>query len=476
MRRKKISKLYKSNSKIHKRVINFLFILAVSPSLITHASKASTKNSLNKSEISGVFDNSDPSVNKKFIGVNKTPADVDLTRNLNAVGTGPYFGIGSNYDGSDLVVLQPNIHKDLALLIQHKKTASYAQEKQGPHSPYVQLSGYAEAQALFENKSHNNINLTASNLDVSAWVNKWLTAYSNFGVDTDDTKDQSFRMIMGFVTLGNLEVSPFYASAGQMFVPFGSFSTGTSSIGTIPRNLGRILEQAISFGYYQENGLHVSGAFYDGKTQNSHHDNADQYAGTVSYTTPFAINNWPSKIRAGVSYTNNLADAHVFRTVFNNNASLAHYVPAYDLFTNANVGPVVLRWEYVQALTHFSKSDLTQNGRPVKPASFLSELEYDANIFGKGTAFVLHYSRIFQGAAASPVKHQYGGTVSVNILRDTLVSLEVAHQGKYSSTNVLPTPTATAFTVLNPAVVNGLNSSFSGRRNKFAALTVDVFF
>ncbi|MBP9723015.1 MAG: LbtU family siderophore porin [Gammaproteobacteria bacterium] len=451
------------SKKINKKIIfQFLFLLGFSHPLFAVTSTAP----------------SEVAKNKKFVGMNSVPADVDLTRSLNAVGTGPYFGIGSNYDGSDLVVLQPNIHKDLSLLIQHQRTAKFTKEYEGPRSPYVQISGYLEAQTTVENQAHNNINLTASNLDLSAWVNNWLTAYTNFGVETDDTKDQHFRMIMGFITLGNLNYSPFYVSAGQMFVPFGSFSTGTSAIGAIPRSVGRILEQAVSAGFYQENGLHVSGAVYDGKTQNSYHDNIDQYAGTVSYTQPYNVDNWlkKGKIRAGASYTNNIAESNVIRTIFINNAPLDHYVPAFDLFANASVGPFVARWELVQAIKHFSIKDLTQAGKPVKISSFMSELEYDTNIFNKGTAFVLHYSRIFQGSVASRVKHQYGVTTSVNILRDTLLSFEYAHQTTYSNHNTLPVPFGNNFAVLDTSVVSALNSSFSGKDNNFVVVTLDLFF
>jgi len=154
--------------------------------------------------------------------VNKDPTDVDLTRRLGAVGTGPYFGIGSTYDGTDLVVLQPLIHKDLGLLKQNQRIAKFTGERSGPKSPYVQLSGVVSAQTTIENMAKSSIDLTNSNLDIAAWVNTWITAYTNFGVKTEELNDKSFRMILGFITVGNLDYLPLYMSIGQMFVPFGS--------------------------------------------------------------------------------------------------------------------------------------------------------------------------------------------------------------------------------------------------------------
>ena len=405
--------------------------------------------------------------------------DIELTRTLSAVGTGPYFGIGSEYDGSDLVVLQPNIHKDLGLLRQQQRTAKYTGEFSGPKNPYVQLSGYIESQAVLESRAKNRINLTASNLDFSAWVNRYFSGYTNFGVETDDTSDQHFRMILGFVTLGNLNDSPFYMSAGQMFIPFGSFSTGTSAIGVIPRSLGRILEQAVSVGYYSENtGWHVTGALYDGKTKISTNKRVNQYAGTVSYTTPKSIElfSMPSTIKAGMSYTSNLADAAVTRAVFDRNPVLDHYIPGVDVFTKINWGQFVVRGEYVSAVDSFARTDILQGNQKIKPGSFLSEFEYDTRVYGKNTAFVLHYSRIFQGALASPIKRQIGVNATMNIFKDTIVSLEYARRFKYSENNALPIPTDTTFTNLSERTVRGLNSAFNGRNDGVVYATVDLFF
>ncbi len=412
--------------------------------------------------------------------------DVELSRTLSAVGTGPYFGIGSEYDGSDLVVLQPNIHKDLALLKQHQLMAKYAGHKNDLANPYVQISGYLESQFIAESLNNNKINLTASNIDISAWVNRYMSGYTNFGVDTDDANDQFFRMILGFVTLGNLNDSPFYMSVGQMFVPFGSYSSGTTYIGSIPRSMGRTLQQAVSFGYYEENGWHLTGAIYDGKTKNARHfsneaadhtshKRIDQYAGTIAYQNPFKLYELPSKTRTGISYTNNIADALVTRTLFNR-AALRHYVPAIDIFNKTNIGPFGVKAEYLTALEHYSKKDVLVAEKSVHPSSVLGELEYDTLVYGKGTAFVLHYSRILDGSLTSIFKHQTGFNVSMNVLKDTIVSFEYAKRGTYSSHHNLPTPTATTFQILNAQTVAGLNRAMDGKTKDSFVMTVDLFF
>ena len=383
-------------------------------------------------------------------------------------------------------MLQPNIHKDLALLKHQQRMGKYAGHTSGPTNPYVQLSGYLESQFIAQSKNNNKINLTASNLDISAWVNRYMSAYTNFGVDTDDANDQFFRMIMGFITLGNLNESPYYMSVGQMFIPFGSFSTSTSYIGTIPRGMGRILEQAVSVGYYKENGLHVTGAIYDGKTKDSghftnrfrdhtSHKRVDQYAGTVAYQSPFKLYDLPSSSRSGISYTNNLADALVTRNVFNR-AGLHHYVSGIDIFNKTNVGPFVVKTEYVTALEHYSKQDITIGGKSARPGSFLGEFEYDTLVYGKGTAFVFHYSRIFNGSMTSTIKHQTGFNVTMNVLKDTVVSFEYARRGAYSDHYVLSNTSTTTPNVLNTRAAQGLNSIMDGKTRDLFVLTVDLFF
>ena len=430
-----------------------------------------------------IFSQQSFAVKGTVLGTAKQPIpgddnDINLVREWSAVGTGPYFGLGATYDGSDLVVLQPNIHKDLALLKQNTYISKVTKDRVAPAAPYVQLSGLTEIQMTAQSKTRNAVDLTMANLDIDAWVNPWLTAYANFGIESDEAKNGNFRMIQAFATYGNLMQSPIYASIGQMFVPFGSFSTGTSEMGSVTRSVGRIYERAFSAGYYPGNGMHLSGAVYNGRTRNSRSRNLDQFATSARYEGDILIlNSTPASFKAGVSYTNNIAETAVMREMFNEGAVLSHFVPGADLFLQFKVLPYVFRAEYVSALRHFSENDIMQGPHKIKPSSLLLEVEYDFYMFGKAAAVTLHHSEADDAVASSLVKHQAGVNTSVNILKNTLLSLEYSHRRIYSSKNAVSNvPVPDRISPLNATNVGMLNASLNDASKNMLVATLDIFY
>lgn len=408
-------------------------------------------------------------------------SDIDLTRRLTAVGTGPYFGVGTTYDGSDLVVLMPNIHRDLALLKQNKFISQKLGDTDAPRNPYVQLSGIAEAQFIVVSQATNSVDLTASNIDLSAWVNNWITAYANFGIEYDESQKANFRMITALMTIGNLNITPLYFTVGQIFVPFGSFSTGTSDMGNLVRKIGRIYQKAASIGYYPGNGLHITAAVYNGQTKNSKTSNLDQFAGTISHNYNFKIQGIPSSYKVGASYTNNLADAQTTRAVFLSGAELKHFVPGTDLFGSFSVGPYTVRGEFITALKYFRGADILQKNHRIKPRGYQAELSYDTTIRGIASSFTTHYSELHHGVLASNLEHQFGLNGSFNILKYTLLSIEYSHRKSYHETNFIgnyatPDKLSAKQPPLNGDTVNAINGALNHRSRNVLVTTLDLFY
>jgi hypothetical protein len=414
-------------------------------------------------------------INSHVYSALNDPSDIDLTRTLAAVGTGPYFGLGATYDGSELVVMQPNIHRDFALLQQNMYMMKKTGEVNGPNSPYVQLSGMAEVQLAVQSKSKNYVDITSSNLDIAAWINKWLTAYANFGVEFDEAQRSYFRMLMAFITLGDLSTSPFYASVGQMYIPFGSFSTGTSDLGTLPRAIGRIYDKAISVGYYPGNGLHLTGAVYNGYTKNSKTSNLDQIASTLSYKRKVKLFDTASSYKVGVSYTNNIQESVGIRGVFSHGAILNHFVPGGDIFASFSFGDYTLRTEYISALKHFSSKDILQGGKKVKPSSYLAEADYNRYILGKKATVTLHYSEVQDAAMATLLQHQMGVNTSINILKNTLLSVELSHRKSYDHNNFISNARST-YSPLNLSSCKSINSRLNNKARNVLVTTLDAYY
>lgn len=387
--------------------------------------------------------------------------------------------MGESFLGTDLVVLQPAINTDLSLLKENQQMLKNIGMKDAHKVPYVQMSGFTEVQGIFETNSKNQISLSAAQLTIDAWVNSWMTAFSNFGIELDETGNNTFRMVTGFMTLGNLNEFPVYATIGQIFLPFGSFSTGTSDMGTLTRAVGRIYQRALNVGYYPGNGFHMAASVYNGRTRNSKTDNVDHIAGQASYSSNVTMLGIPTTIKTGVSYTNNMADIGGMSKLFNEGAILKKFVPAADVFTHVNVGPFVLRGEYVSALEKFSGDDILQNGSRIRPRSYFGEVEYDTYLLGKESWLVLHYSTVTDAAAMTTTHYQYGINGSVNVLKNTIVSLEYSNRNRYSKHNLISNNSINSggsTNTLNPTALAAVNTALNGSIRNVIIATVDLFF
>lgn len=429
----------------------------------------------------------DQKLKKELNKANADWLDIDLSRKFSAVGTGPFFGIGAEYDASDLVIMQSGIGKDLNLLKLNQRIAQYTGEKDGPRSPYVQLSGFFEAQGVYQDQSKSNLDLTGATLDVTAWANKWTTGYMQFGIDSEEGDNPAYRLNLGFVTLGNLDAFPVYLSAGQMYIPFGLYSTSSSYIKPLTRNIGRTQARAVSLSYYPGNGFEASAAIYNGKANYAKAINsdksADHYAGRVMYNKDFDLVGIPSKVKIGTSYTNNVLDSYTTRFNLASNAPLRHYVPAYDVFAKFTVGPYSVSGEYLSALDHLDQTIATQGGKKIRPEAYHVEAEYLTYIMGKGTSFSFNYSEAFRSAIVKQVQHQFGVNCTVNIFKNTYVSAEYSHRKNYASSQVLAAGTngstgvfASAATLAPAGTIGSLNNNINGKKTNLVAGTLTLFF
>jgi len=172
--------------------------------------------------------------------------------------TSPYIGIHSAYDGSDLVVNASSVNLDVRLLKQQQ--AMYdALEKAGlpgPDHPIVELSGEVAGQGIVRTTSPGNttadIDLTTATFDIFAKINPWVSGFMSIDYDNSQlgpyrVGNSNLSLDKGFITIGNLNRSHLYGSLGQLYVPFGQYSTFMLSA-SLPQLLARVKARAVVLG------------------------------------------------------------------------------------------------------------------------------------------------------------------------------------------------------------------------------------
>ncbi len=416
------------------------------------------------------------------------PVDFDVP-GQSFVSSGPYIGIPLEYSGSNLIVNSPSVNEDIILLklrkniIQRLEAYGRPDEANGSH---ILLSGTIQGQALFSNNTANtnnqsDINLTKAAFDAyvlgpSTWTSGLLElSYdNNIGTQTgsfsSNNRTQNSRVFVNkaFVVIGDFLQSPFYASFGQMFVPFGVFaSTMVSS--PITQTLARVQARAIVFGYKQqsENNFYASTYIFKGPSHGSAVDRINN--GGINLGYGFKMNQVNANVGAGVIA--NIADSQGMQftgnqfignqpsfagfggpTVLNNvvtttgttsvvsvntgSEKLVHRVPAYDAHALLGFGDnIQVIGEYIAASTNFNPTDMTFNSHGARPQALTLEGIYNIPWFPKHTSMALSYSMSKNALAIGLPAKRYSFVVNQSWWKDTLESLELRHDINYSASS-----------------------------------------
>lgn len=415
------------------------------------------------------------------------PIDLD-TPGQSYVSTGPYLGVPVEYSGSSLIINNPSINEDVSLLKLRKNINSRLAEmgyKNPEDHGHLILSGIAEGQASMKKGgtgTSSDIDLSTAKLDAyvlgpSSWTSALLTfAYDNgvgvnSGVITTRNRVSNSRVFLdkGFITIGDFLKTPYYGSIGQMYVPFGVYSTNFIT-SPVTKTLARIKDRALLIGYQGQGSNAYYGSVYvfkgdsyipstSRKINNSginagYRFRCDKYNGDFGAGV---VGNIADSIGMQITQNRPLFDG--FGSSFNNcgplgngpcgNEQLVHRVPALDfhgLFT------LWQRWnliaEYVRTTTHFSVNDLSYNSHGAQPDAFSTELAYTFTAFDRPTSLVGGYGMTRETLAIGLPAKRYLVGLNTSIWRNTLQTLEIRHDIDYGKTvtstgSGIPGPTGT---------------------------------
>lgn len=407
------------------------------------------------------------------------PVDLDVP-GQSFVSSGPYIGIPLEFSGSNLIVNSPNVNEDIALLKIRKNIAQRLSDLLRPQDTsgsHVLLSGLVESQGIYRaagGGEHNtsDIDLTTVNFDAyilgpSSWTSGLIEfSYdNNIGTETGSfsSNDRMFNSRVyvnkAFVVLGNFQQSPFYSSFGQMYVPFGVYST-TMVSSPLTKILGRTQARALVVGYQQQstNSLNVSGYVFRGPSHVGDKHRVNNGGLNIDYR--FQMNSVNADM--GVGMIANLADSQGMQFTGNNNNNpplfggfggptetftnssgvveqintgneeLEHRVPAINLHALLGIGDnTQLIGEFVGATTSFSPEDMTYDGDGAKPYAWSIEVVRNLPRFKKPTSLSIGYQRSQEALAIGLPKIRYSAVINTSYWKSTLQSLEFRHDINY---------------------------------------------
>ncbi|WP_367608096.1 LbtU family siderophore porin [Legionella sp. W05-934-2] len=363
----------------------------------------------------------------------------------------PYLGDRPAFDGSDYIVNISSINRDVRLMQQRRRLYD-AYEKIGyppPNRPIIALSGTTQPVAYatkpFVRGATGDINLGAAELDVAAAVNDKVEAFMSIAFDDSPpfisgprVTNSRFFLNMGFVNIGDLDVTPWYFTAGQLFVPFGRYSSAMIS-SPLTMILARTKARPVILGYKTQHGEGLFGALYGFRGETT---NGTSGVAGINLGTTFAEGNLHGEIGGG--YISSIADSQGLQLTslapapffggfssMTNGSEMVNKVPGADIHANVSFDSYTLAAEWVTATSRFRTMDLSFNGRGAHPSAGQVEAGWTFMTLSKPASLNVGYQWSRQALALQIPKKRVIAAFNISIWKDTVESLEYRHDWDY---------------------------------------------
>lgn len=399
-----------------------------------------------------------------------------------------YTGVDPSYSGSNLIVNDPGVNNDLALLKLRKAEIDYYEKTGQVYAGDSKLIFSGEVEGTSEyttsypgTSAGTNFNLTDAELDTFVEGNRWVSGFMTFAYDSGSNgeanavNNSEVQLGQGYLTIGDLTTLPVYGSAGQMYVPFGSYMSYMISTPSA-KTLGRIQARAINLGYYSGNaGFTPFAAVYGFQGANQLNGNpasnndVENYGGNLGFN--FSKGDYSGML--GMSYTSDIAESAGLQGDGTDGSGFAespiaeeisNRVPGADVYGQLSYGDYTLLAEFVKATTQFNQNDLSFNGEGAQPEALDIEAIYSFELW-RPSYVALAYGESWQALSLGVPKKNFGATYSVSIWRNTSLSFELMHNIGYrlSDTSYLDDTTS-------------MDQNTQGESYNTATLRFDLFF
>lgn len=368
--------------------------------------------------------------------------------------TSPYLGSRPAFDGSDYIVNISSINRDIRLMQQRRRLYD-AYDKigyPGPQRPILALSGKVEPLASVGapavGQTEGDLTLGSSELDVAALLNDKVEGYLSLAYDASPPDiggqrlaNSSLYLNMGFVNIGDLDDSPIYFTGGQLFVPFGRFSTSMVSA-PLTMLLARTKSRPFILGYKSQYETGPFAAVYGFRS-----DTTLGTSGVGGLNVGYLFNTGHISGELGASAISSMDDAGGmqytssipgttfggFASPTNGNESVRK-IPATGVHGYANFDRFSFTAEWVGAASQFRAQDLSFNGHGAKPQAAQFEAGVTFIAFEKPSSVAVGYQWSKEALALNIPAQRLSAVFNISVWKDTVESLEYRHDMNYKAT------------------------------------------
>ncbi|MBB1126339.1 LbtU family siderophore porin [Thiospirillum jenense] len=292
------------------------------------------------------------------------------------------------------------------------------------------LDGLVEVEASYvqpdTGDSTSDVRVATVELGVTAQVNPWVAATVSLLYEQDET---DLEVDIAQITLANPERLPWFATAGQFYLPFGSFETQLVS-DPLTLELGEIRATALQVGFKQH-GVTASMFAFNG--DHAHSDDSDdsddtqvdRWGGQVG----FAAGDESTAISWSVDlgYLSDLGDTGSLQDVIVSDDSTA----AWTVAAGAKFGAVQVIGEYLAATDRFDAGTLDYRDHGARPATWNVEAGYHFKLLGRDNVAAIGYQGSREALAVELPKQRWLIGWSAEVFKQTTLALEWSRDTDY---------------------------------------------
>lgn len=362
----------------------------------------------------------------------------------------PYLGSRPAFDGSDYIVNISSINRDIRLM-QQRRGLYRAYERIGypaPHRPIIAFSGKVEPVAtignIFLSESTSDLTLGSNELDMAAILNETVEAYMSLAYDASPPdvggqrlSNSSIDLNMGFVNIGNLDKTPFYFTGGQLYVPFGRFSSAMVSA-PLTMIMARTKTRPFILGYKSQQDTGPFAAIYGFRSDTNLGSSSAIGGANLGYI--FDLDDATGEI--GASFISGIDDAGGMQftgsvpglgstfggfSSLTNGSETVRNIPAVGVHGNLSIDRFNFTAEWVGVTQRFRPQDLSFNGQGALPQAAQLEAGVTFKTFHKPASFALGYQWSKDTLALNLPAQRIAGVYNISIWKDTVESLEYRH-------------------------------------------------
>lgn len=294
----------------------------------------------------------------------------------------------------------------------------------------LKFNGLVEVETFvgknFLGEKTSDLSLAKVELGLEAKITDWITARMVVLYE-ESAENDHFIIDEGTIALGNEEKTPFYLTAGKMYVPFGSFK---SAMVSDPLTLELAETSAISLlAGYTEGGWYGSLYVFNGKVNEAGGDNImDTFGANLGYK--LEKEDW--QINLGAGWLNNLGNSNTMRDyIATTSSTVDGFTKALALHGRLQYSGWSVMTEYIAALASFQPGEMDFAGGGARPKAWQLELAYTTEVAEREVTLALGYQGTDEAVALGLPKHRYLASVGIDVLDKTTLALEYRQDKDY---------------------------------------------